>query len=103
VYVIHRQYEGIDPGRIDELSRKVNDGLLPRLRKLPGFRGYMLMAAGNGVIRSTSLFDTSGQAESSSRVAAEWSREGDQRSLVPNAPRVVLRRVLAHEATPLLV
>ena len=86
------------------MSRNVNDGLLPRLRKLPGFKGYMLVEAGNGVIRSTSLFDTSGQADDSSRVAAEWSREGNQRSLVPNAPRVVVRQVLAHESkAPLLV
>ena len=75
MYATHRRYEGIDQSRIEELTRKVNEGLIPRLSKMPGFKGYFLMEAGDGVIRSTSLFDTSMQAEDSSRVAAEWTEE----------------------------
>ena len=58
MYATHRRYEGIDQSRIEELTRKVNDGLIPKLSKLPGFKGYFLMEAGDGVVRSTSLFDT---------------------------------------------
>jgi hypothetical protein len=97
MYAIHRRYEGIDQSRIEELTRKVNEGLIPRLSKLPGFNGYFLMEAGDGVIRSTSLFDTSGQAEDSTRVAAEWTQEEKLESLVPNPPKVIVRKVLAHE------
>jgi hypothetical protein len=98
MYVIHRSYEGIDLSRIEELTRKVNESLLPRLRKLPGFKGYLLMEAGSGVIRSTSMYDTSGQAEDSSRVAAEWMQEEKLGSLVPNPPKVTVRKVIAHES-----
>ena len=55
MYATHRRYEGIDQSRIEELTRQANDSLIPRLSKLPGFQGYFLMEAGDGVVRSTSL------------------------------------------------
>jgi hypothetical protein len=101
MYATHRRYEGIDQSRVEELTRKVNESLIPRLSKLPGFKGYYLMEAGDGVVRSTSLFDTSGQAEDSTRVAAEWTQEEKLETLVPNPPRVIVRKVLAHETKAL--
>ena len=97
MYATHRRYDGIDQSRIEELTRKVNESLIPRLSELPGFHGYFLIEAGNGVIKSTSLFDTSSQAEDSTRVAAEWTQEEKLESLVPNPPKVTVRRVIAHE------
>ena len=47
MYATHRRYEGIDQSRIEELTRKVNESLIPRLSKLPGFKGYYLMEAGD--------------------------------------------------------
>ena len=34
-----RRYEGVDAGRTDELTKKVNETLIPKLSKLPGFDG----------------------------------------------------------------
>jgi hypothetical protein len=45
-----RRYEGIDQSQIEELSRKVNESLIPRL-SMPGFNGYLLMEAGDRVFR----------------------------------------------------
>ena len=88
-----RRYEGVDQNRTDELSRKVNETLVPKLSKLPGFKGYFLMEAGERVVRSTSFFDTSRQAEDST-----------VEKLVPNAPKVAVRKVIAHETkVPVLV
>jgi hypothetical protein len=104
MYATHRRYEGIDQSRVDELGRKVNESLIPKLSKLPGFKGYFLMEAGEGVVRSTTLFDTLAQAEDSTRVAAEWTQEENLEKLIPNAPKVTVRKVIAHEArTPALV
>jgi hypothetical protein len=104
MYATHRRYEGIDQGRIEELTRKVNESLIPRLSKLPGFKGYFLMEAGDGVVRSTSLFDTSSQAEDSTRVAAEWTKDEKLEQLIPNPPKVTVRKVIAHETkAPALV
>jgi hypothetical protein len=104
MYATHRRYDGIDQGRIEELTQKVNESLIPRLTKLPGFKGYFLMEAGDGVVRSTSLFDTSNQAEDSTRVVAEWTKEEKLEQLIPNPPKVTVRKVIAHETkAPALV
>src|SRR3954471_23496588 len=97
MYATHRRYEGIDQSRIEEVSRKVNESLIPKLSKLPGFKGYFLMEAGEGVVRSTTFFDTAGQAEHSTRVAAEWMTDEKLEKLDPNAPKVTVRKVIAHE------
>jgi hypothetical protein len=81
----------------EERERRVALLIAPQLSKLPGFNGYFLIEAGNGVIKSTSLFDTSSQAEDSTRVAAEWTQEEKLESLVPNPPKVTVRKVIAHE------
>jgi hypothetical protein len=104
MYAIHRRYEGIDQTRIDELTRKMNESLIPRLSEMPGFKGYFVMEAGNGVIKSTSLFDTSSQAEDSTRIEAAWTQEEKLQSVVPNVPKVTVRKVIAHETrAPALV
>jgi hypothetical protein len=104
MYATHRRYEGIDQSRVEELTRKVNESLIPRLSKMPGFNGYFLLEAGDGVVRSTSLFDTTTQADDSTRVAAEWLQEEKLEKLVPNPPKVIVRKVLAHETrAPALV
>jgi hypothetical protein len=93
----------MDPTRIDELRREVNEILIPGLSRSLGFRGYFLVEAGEGVLRSTSLFDTSAQAEDSSRVAADWLHEEKLGQIVPNPPNVIVRKVIAHETkTPIL-
>ena len=88
----------------DGSDRRLNIQSIPRLSKLPGFQGYFLTEAGDGVVGSTSLFDTSSHAEDSTRVAAEWTQEEKLEELVPNPPKVITRRVLAHETkAPALV
>ncbi len=54
-----RRYDGVDQNRTIELTSKVNETLVPKLSKLPGFAGYYLIEAGDGVFSSTrSLRDT---------------------------------------------
>ena len=104
MYATHRRYEGIDQSRVEEFGRKVNESLIPKLSQLPGFNGYFLMEGGEGVVKSTTLFDTLAQAEDSTRIAAEWTKEEKLDKLVPNAPKVAVRKVIAHELrTPALV
>ena len=75
MYATVRRYEGIDKGRADEVTKKVGEKLVPRMSKLPGFDGYFLIEAGEGVMTSISLFETADQAHESTRVAATWIRE----------------------------
>ena len=92
-----RRYEGVDRERTDELTEKVTDGLMPRLSELPGFNGYYLIEAGEGVITSISLFETSAQADESTRVASEWVREQELEAALPDAPKMTSGPVIAHK------
>ena len=93
-----RRYEGIDESRRDELKRKVDESLMPSLSKLPGFSGYYLIEAGDGVMSSINLFDTSAQADESNRVAATWLREEKLETVLPNPPKVTGGEVIVHKA-----
>jgi len=70
---------------------------MPRLNKLPGFGGYFLVEAGEGVMTSINFFDTSMQAHESTRVAATWVREENLETALPNAPKITAGEVIAHE------
>jgi hypothetical protein len=92
-----RRYEGVDQNRTDELTKKVDETLLPRLSKLPGFEGYYLIEAGNGVMSSIGLFTTATQADESTRVAANWVREEKLETALPNPPKITDGEVIVHK------
>jgi hypothetical protein len=102
MYCTIRRYEAIDQARASELVKQVDDTLLPRLSKLPGFSGYHLVDAGNGVMSSVSFFETSAQADESTRVAADWVREEKLEKALPNAPKITSGEVVAHKTRELV-
>ena len=91
-----RRYEGVDQNRTTELTSKVNETLIPKLSKLPGFAGYYLIEADNGVFSSLGLFETAEQGKESSNVVATWIRDERLETLIPNAPRITSGKVVAH-------
>jgi hypothetical protein len=97
-----RRYEGVDKSRTDELTKKIDESLLPRLSKLPGFGGYYLIEADNDVMRSISFFDTSAQADESTRVDAEWVRDEKLETAFPNPPKISGGEVIVHKANGLV-
>ena len=92
-----RRYEGVDPTRADELAKKVDESLIPRLSKLPGFSGYYLIEAGNGIMSSINVFENSTQADESNRVATSWVREEHLETALPNEPQLTAGEVVAHK------
>jgi len=97
MYATVRRYEGIDESRSDEVAKRIGESLMPRLRELPGFGGYYLIEAGEGVLTSVGLFDTAEQAHESTRVAARWIREQKLEAALPNTPKVTAGAVIAHQ------
>jgi len=91
-----RRYEGVDATRINEVTGKVNETLVPQLRELPGFAGYYLIEAGNGVMSSLGLFETSEQAEESTKLVSKWITDENFQHAIPNAPKITSGRVVAH-------
>ena len=90
-----RRYEGVDQNRTTELTSKVNETLIPKLSKLPGFAGYYLIEADNGVFSSLGLFETAEQGKESSNVVATWIRDEKLETLIPNAPKMTSGKVVA--------
>jgi hypothetical protein len=91
-----RRYEGVDATRINEVTGKVNETLVPQLRELPGFAGYYLIEAGNGVMSSLGLFETSEQADASTKLVSKWITDENFQNAIPNAPKITSGRVVAH-------
>ena len=102
MHVTFRRYEGIDKNRTDELVKKVDESLVPRLSELPGFSGYYLVEAGQGVMSSIGFFDTSAHADESTRIAATWIRVEKLESALPNPPKVTDGEVLVQRTNDLV-
>lgn len=98
-----RRYEGVDQNRTIELSKKVSESLVPKLSKLPGFSGYYLIEADNGVMSSLGLFENVEQADESTRVAATWVRDEQLDTVLPNAPKITSGKIIAHEKAAAIV
>ena len=97
-----RRYEAIDQARTSELVKKVDETLVPSLSELPGFSGYYLIEAGNGVMSSISFFDTSAQADESTRLASNWVREQKLETALPNPPKITSGEVVVHKTRELV-
>jgi hypothetical protein len=92
-----RRYDGVDQNRTVELTGKVNETLVPKLSNLDGFKGYYLIEAGNGIFSSLGLFETSEQADESTKVAESWIRDEDLQSAFPNPPKITSGTVVGHK------
>jgi lysozyme family protein len=97
-----RRYEAIDQTRTSELVKKADETLVPQLSELPGFNGYYLIEAGNGVISTVGLFDTAEHAEESNRVASGWVRQESFEKALPNPPKITSGKVLVHKTRELV-
>jgi hypothetical protein len=102
MHVTIRRYESIDQSRKSELVKKVDETLLPKLTDLPGFNGYSLIDAGNGVMTSVSFFDTAAQADESTRISGSWVREQKLETALPNPPQITTGPVVVDKTRELV-
>ena len=92
MYATVRRYEDVtDPA---EAGRRVSEGFVPLIRRIPGFVAYYWVDAGDGVMASTSVFEDRRGAEASTEVAAKWVRENIA-SLLPHPPLMTAGEVVA--------
>jgi hypothetical protein len=97
-----RRYESIDQSRTNELVKMADESLVPKLSELPGFSGYYLIEAGNGVMSSIGFFDTSEHAEESTRIASNWVRENKLETALPTPPKITSGEVVLHKTRELV-
>jgi hypothetical protein len=98
-----RRYEGVDVTRMNEVTSKVKETLVPQLRELPGFAAYYLIEAGNGVVSSLGLFETSEQADESTKVVAKWITDENLSTAIPNPPKITSGEVIVQSDRVLAV
>ena len=98
-----RRFEGVDVTRMNEVTSKVKETLVPQLRELPGFAAYYLIEAGNGVVSSLGLFETSEQADESTKVVAKWITDENLNTAIPNAPKITSGKVVVQSDRVLAV
>ena len=96
MHAIIRRYDGVDQNRTTELTSKVTETLVPELSKLPGFKGYYLIDAGDGVFSSLGLFETPEQGMESTKLVTTWLREQKLDTILHNEPKITSGRVVAN-------
>jgi antibiotic biosynthesis monooxygenase len=76
MYVLIREYDGLDTNMRETATQKANIELRPLLAKSPGFVSYELIQPDekSDTVASISVFDTRANAEASSKVAGDWVR-----------------------------
>jgi hypothetical protein len=97
MYATIRRYDSIDQERTAEVVKKVDETLVPSLTELPGFSGYCVIEAGDGILSSIGFFDTAEHAGESTRVATNWVREQQLEKALPNAPKVTSGEVVVQK------
>jgi uncharacterized protein len=75
MFVTMRRYHARTGTDAAEISRRVQQGLLPILNKQPGFHSYKALDCGNDVIVSISAYEDRSAAEAANHAAASWVKE----------------------------
>jgi heme-degrading monooxygenase HmoA len=73
MHTVIRRYEGAEDSA--EVCRRAVQEFGPTLRDRPGFQGYYVVDAGDGVLATISVFETEEAALETIGAAAEWVRE----------------------------
>jgi hypothetical protein len=94
MYATLRRYEGVvDP---DEVAKRTRESFIPLISNIDGFIAYYLIDAGNGVLVSTSVFETQAHEEESNEVAAAWVK-ANVGELEPNPPVITAGHIVANK------
>ena len=86
MHTVIRRYQGVQNS--EEVSRRALEEFGPTLRDQPGFQGYWVIDAGDGVLATVSIFESQEAAEESNAASATWVQE-NLANLVPNPPQVI--------------
>ena len=95
-YAVIRRYTGLAPDAIEDVSRRVNEELIPILSQLPGFVAYCALHTGGDVVASITVFEDRVGADEATRRVAAWVKE-HLASVVPNPPQFTAGKVIAYK------
>ncbi len=89
-----RRYAGAAV-RMDEIARKIKDGLVPVLTRAAGFKGYCAVKGESGEGVSLTLFEHEDQATEANERARSWV-QSELRDLLPDPPEVFAGNVVVN-------
>jgi heme-degrading monooxygenase HmoA len=84
-------------GMADELARRVDEGFVPLMRQMQGFKGYYLLDGGQDVVITISMFESADAAFASNEISADWVRN-NVLDLIKGMPEVMVGHTLIAEA-----
>ncbi len=93
-----RRYH-VKPGRIAEVARRVQEGLVPILTQQRGFISYHCIDAGDGAALAVGLYNDRRAAESANDAATAWVKQNLADLLGPGditVGKVIVSAVTAH-------
>jgi heme-degrading monooxygenase HmoA len=90
-----RKYK-VRRGTAAELARRVQEGFVPLMRQMQGFKAYYLLDGGPDVLISISIFDSADEALASNATAADWVRNNILES-TRGMPEVMVGNALVAE------
>ncbi len=96
MFVVIRRYAA--GARTGEVARRVGEGLVPILTKLPGFRAYYCFVGEDGRPVSVSIVDSRAAAVVANERAREWVA-ANMADLLPDPPEVTMGEMLVDAAT----
>ena len=89
-------------GLMDRLVQPVREGLVPLLKRAPGFKGYCAFASEDGHVVSVTVFDDREAATRANAQVREWV-VSNLRDMVPDPPEVLSGEALLHDVSKLLL
>ena len=95
MFVVIRRYAA--GARAEEVARRVGEGLVPILTKLPGFRAYYCFVGEDGRPVSVSIVDSRAAAVVANERAREWVA-ANMADLLPDPPEVTMGEMLVDAA-----
>ena len=87
MHVTLRRYAEVGARMYEMVFRKVEAGLVPRLKAQPGFRSYCAFVSEDGEGVSVTVFDERGQAARANEQVRGWG-QANLRDLLPDRPEV---------------
>lgn len=92
-----RKYK-VKRGSVEEYARRVQEGFVPLVRRMAGFKAYYLLDGGPDVLIAISMFDSVDEAIASNVAAADWVRN-NVLDLTKGMPEIMIGDALIAEVS----
>ena len=92
MYMVIRRFNRMRS--VAEAARRAESGIGHMLKQAPGFQGYYVFDAGNGVGGSVTMFDSKEAAIAANEKALAWIR-GSLMDVIDGEPEITMGEILA--------